>query len=290
MEKTPERQSFLRRVTSTLRKTRGSKSKLLPDAAEVLAQDKVPEKSLEIPGISLSDQQNSNFLWSYRRDESDNASEDSDAIDEPGRTRSSGALRRSDYVSRSREDTNESAKNYLGEDLVDSSSQIGYIFSLQDTQEIMQTESSDWMSDNDDSQCRTQRQFGNWNEGFQEISSRIDQFDKATPASEKIRAYADLTNLTEDFLLAARIFGRLIISGNCSFRKYHSTAHLKIKYSFTEAHLLQEQKTLKSMPSLGGVIGGQKFLVHGILFKFSLDIANIFGPESDVIAGALPIH
>lgn len=71
--------------------------------------------------------------------------------------------------------------------------------------------------------------------------------------------------LIEDFILAARTFGGIIIS---------------------EAHLPAEQKTIKPTSSLGGVIGGEKFLVHGILFKFSSDVLGIFSRESDVLSGA----
>lgn len=62
-------------------------------------------------------------------------------------------LHRSDCISISKDETNESAKNYLGEAFVPpnagdgDSVEMGYIFSNQDTQEVVRTESSSWMSE-----------------------------------------------------------------------------------------------------------------------------------------------
>jgi hypothetical protein len=85
--------------------------------------------------IQLSDNQNANFLWTAEREELSNASEEEG---DPYHRATSSGLRRSDYLSK--EETTELSvdKNYLG----DESSAIGYVFSAQDTQEVIQTDSS----------------------------------------------------------------------------------------------------------------------------------------------------
>jgi hypothetical protein len=156
--------------------------------------------------IQLSDNQNANFLWTAEREELSNASEEEG---DPYRRITSSGLRRSDYLSK--EETTElsvDAKNYLG----DESSAIGYVFSAQDTQEVIQTDSSSWGSEEDNREGSTRPSYRNWHDGFQRIASRIAAFDKATSGSAKIDAYTELILMTEDFLLAARIFGRIIIS------------------------------------------------------------------------------
>ena len=60
---------------------------------------------------------------------------------------------------------------------------------------------------------------------------------------------ADLTNLSLEFADTALTYGKIIIS---------------------EAALPLHQKTIKPA-MLGGVAGGDKFVVHGILFKFACD-------------------
>jgi hypothetical protein len=43
----------------------------------------------------------------------------------------------------------------------------------------------------------------------------------------------------------------------------------------TECHLPFEQKTLKPV-SVGGVAGGEKYIVSGILFKFAIDHYGLY--------------
>ena len=84
------------------------------------------------------------------------------------------------------------------------SSQIGYIFSMQDTQEVIQTDSSSWGSDRGLDEgvsqfhfpafCRTSLncvfskgpERHNWNDGFEEISSRLNLLTKSSPASGRL--------------------------------------------------------------------------------------------------------
>ena len=103
----------------------------------------------QVPKISLSDRQNANFLWERSACDSDNASEESgDDLDSRPIRPSSQVLRRSDYMSKD-DDGSESMhrQSVSGGDLEVESSQIGYIFSAQDTQEILQTDSSSWTSE-----------------------------------------------------------------------------------------------------------------------------------------------
>lgn len=146
------------------------------------------------------------------------------------------------------------------------SSALGYIFSAQDTQEIQQGGSSSWDSENDELDPRYK--YTSWNDGFQKIRQRIHGFKSTTTPAIRCDAYSELIQLMEDFLLAARTLGMLIIS---------------------ESHLAIQEKTIAPL-SLGGVIGGQKFLSHGILFKFSSDDCGVFGLDSDAISAKISGH
>jgi hypothetical protein len=77
-----------------------------------------------------------------------------------------------------------------------------------------------------------------WNREFQEVQEKTEWFYGA-----------DLTNISLEFADTALTYGKIIIS---------------------EASLPLHQKTLKPA-RLGGVAGGDKFVVHGILFKFASD-------------------
>ena len=65
---------------------------------------------------------------------------------------------------------------------------------------------------------------------------------------------SELMNLSEDFVSAARAVGKMIISEVC---------------------LPFDQKVIRPA-TLGGRAGGEKFIVHNILFKFSLDCHDLF--------------
>ena len=50
--------------------------------------------------------------------------------------------------------------------------------------------------------------------------------------------------------------------------------------SFSEkVYLPDKKKTIKPL-NLGGVIGGKKYIVHNMLFKFAVDSFDIFGDEA----------
>lgn len=70
-------------------------------------------------------------------------------------------------------------------------------------------------------------------------------------------ANIDLLHLAQDFVEAATAYGKIIIS---------------------EHFLPPEKKTIQPQ-SLPGIIGGEKFVVHNILFKFAIDHKNIYGSD-----------
>eukprot|EP00727_Mastigamoeba_balamuthi_P014552 m51a1_g9721 hypothetical protein (2366) ;mRNA; r:1452232-1471747 len=56
----------------------------------------------------------------------------------------------------------------------------------------------------------------------------------------------------------------------------------------SEVHLPHSRKTVCQNTKMGGVAGGQKFLTHGIFFKFSIDHRNMYG--GDEFAGKATAH
>jgi hypothetical protein len=64
-------------------------------------------------------------------------------------------------------------------------------------------------------------------------------------------------HLAQDFIYAATAYGKIIIS---------------------EYYLPYKQKTIKPV-ALGGLMGGQKYVVHNILFKFAVDNRGLFGSD-----------
>ena len=78
-----------------------------------------------------------------------------------------------------------------------------------------------------------------------------------------MEAITELMHLSEDFVYASRAVGKLIIS---------------------EVSLPFEEKVIQPITKgLGGRAGGEKYIVHNILFKFSLDCFGLFG-GSDLAA------
>ena len=77
---------------------------------------------------------------------------------------------------------------------------------------------------------------------------------------EQEEAFETLAQLSRDFVASALTFGQIIIA---------------------ERFLEDSEKTIKPEPSLGGLAGGEKFIIKhaGILFKFPTDKHNIYGGE-----------
>jgi len=61
--------------------------------------------------------------------------------------------------------------------------------------------------------------------------------------------HIEFINVSRDFLHVARTISKFIIS---------------------EVYLPEQKKTIKPVTGLGGVIGGQKFIVQNVLFKFAV--------------------
>lgn len=110
---------------------------------------------------------------------------------------------------------------------------------------------------------------GDFNEIYQSCVTRLRKlsggFATTAPTYDKLRmeTYVDLIGLAEDFVTSAVRYGQIIIS---------------------EVYLPPSKKTIRPNESIGGVIGGEKFVVQNILFKFALDIHNVFGGNHDSAA------
>ena len=96
----------------------------------------------------------------------------------------------------------------------------------------------------------------NWNEEFQSLVASID--DSVILAEHK--KFRKLASLAKDFVYAAQTYGKVIIS---------------------EKYLPHQAKTIKPV-AMGGIAGGVKYVVHGILFKFAIDTTGVFGGDDEV--------
>lgn len=98
---------------------------------------------------------------------------------------------------------------------------------------------------------------GNWTDRFQTTLENLRSFNANTPLDQLIDGNAELLYLAQDFLHCAETYGRIIIS---------------------ERFLSPNNKTIKPI-SLGGVSGGEKYIVHHTLFKFAVDSYGILGSD-----------
>lgn len=113
------------------------------------------------------------------------------------------------------------------------------------------------------------RHLGDWNQRFQQATEAMAQIrnDNSVPLADRIRIGRDLVNLSQDFIHLSTLYGRLIIS---------------------EAFLPEDQKTIKPHKTVGGLAGGEKYIVGNIMFKFALDAQGILG--SDYAAAKVAGH
>jgi len=96
----------------------------------------------------------------------------------------------------------------------------------------------------------------NWNQEFITLGELNDSAEK----------FHKIAILASDFTYAAKIYSMLIIS---------------------ERFLPSQLKTIKPMDNeLGGVAGGSKYIVHGILFKFALDEHNMYNGDENAMKAA----
>jgi hypothetical protein len=94
----------------------------------------------------------------------------------------------------------------------------------------------------------------NWNEEFQLLMELPDSRIK----------FLGLRNLEHDFVYAAETYGRIIIS---------------------ESFLPIQMRTISPV-DVGGIAGGQKFIVQGILFKFAIDTSGLYGGDHHAMKAA----
>jgi hypothetical protein len=100
----------------------------------------------------------------------------------------------------------------------------------------------------------------NWNTRFQKVITTLQclSYTDDSTLNERVEANIELMHLSQDFIHSARTYGRIIIS---------------------EVYLPYRKKTIRPL-QLGGVAGGEKFIVHNILFKFALDSGGLFGGDN----------
>jgi len=96
---------------------------------------------------------------------------------------------------------------------------------------------------------------GDWNERFQLVSDALHRLDHNTSLQERIFHNTQLLELSQDFMYLAKTYGRIIIS---------------------ERYV--ENKTIKPI-NIGGEVGGEKYLVQNILFKFAYDAHGMLGSD-----------
>ncbi|GAM24318.1 hypothetical protein SAMD00019534_074930 [Acytostelium subglobosum LB1] len=105
-----------------------------------------------------------------------------------------------------------------------------------------------------------------YNERFQEIMEDLRNIDCNAYQKDRIRVNSQFIALTQDFIYASQTFAKVIIS---------------------ERYLPNTEKTIPPI-DIGGLAGGDKFIVHGILFKFAIDKENFYG--SDYAASCVAGH
>ena len=92
-----------------------------------------------------------------------------------------------------------------------------------------------------------------WTERFQNILSIIRSLSPTSNFELQSKVNAEMAQLSQDFVHCARTYGKIIIS-----EKFSS------------------QKTIQPL-NLGGIAGGEKYIVHNILFKFAVDNHGLLG-------------
>jgi hypothetical protein len=103
---------------------------------------------------------------------------------------------------------------------------------------------------------RPQRDLGDFNERFQQAMEKMRLLDPNEPNFvERLTCNINVVDLAQDFLYSASAYGKIIIS------EYNVPNHLK---------------TIKESSVFGGLLGGKKYVVHNILFKFATDESGFF--------------
>ena len=105
-----------------------------------------------------------------------------------------------------------------------------------------------------------------WNNRFIEALEEIGKLTHSSHADQRMRAYQNLAQLAGDFNETVRTYARIIIS---------------------EVYLPPEKKTVRPL-AMGGIVGGDKYVVRGILFKFAVDSKRLY--EDDENAARVAGH
>ena len=121
----------------------------------------------------------------------------------------------------------------------------------------MSSGTSEESSSDDDHEDEGDAQFEltPWTKRFQACVEILTSLTPSTPIEERMKANTELMHLSDDFVHAARTFGKIIIS---------------------EVFVPVTKKTITPQ-TIGGIVGGEKYIVHNILFKFATDVLNVFG-------------
>ncbi|KAH3759766.1 Histidine kinase A [Pelomyxa schiedti] len=93
-----------------------------------------------------------------------------------------------------------------------------------------------------------------WNEQFQNIIKQEDGLEK----------YSQIAQFANDFVYSASLYGKIIIS---------------------ELGMPEKEKTIKPI-SIGGIAGGEKYIVRGIFFKLAIDKHNLYNSDEKAAKGA----
>jgi len=110
----------------------------------------------------------------------------------------------------------------------------------------------------------------NLNYRFQNVASQlfgINSKEQEDIPEELRKLHIEFIQVSRDFLHVARTISKVIIS---------------------EVYLPEQKKTIKPITGLGGVIGGQKFIVQNVLFKFAVGRPEM--NVSNVVAAKIAGH
>lgn len=103
----------------------------------------------------------------------------------------------------------------------------------------------------------TPRTSVDWNAEFQAAVDEVNTLSMNHSYDKRIAAYSKLGKLYQNFIDTATMYGKILIS---------------------ERYLPEECRTFKSC-NIGGIAGGEKFLVQNILFKICTDHYGVFGGD-----------
>lgn len=96
-----------------------------------------------------------------------------------------------------------------------------------------------------------------WNAEFQSAVDEVNSLTMNNSYEKRIAAYSKLGKLYQNFIDTATLYGKILIS---------------------ERYLPEECRTFKAC-DIGGIAGGEKFLVQNILFKICTDHYGVFGGD-----------